>query len=123
MKADPVPNVLDQNCPTRQVLNRIADKWSVLVLILLQEKKRRFNELKRQVGGISQKMLSQTLKQLERDGLVKRTAFPTVPVTVEYEITPLGATLADAVDGLRIWAESHLKDVAAAQTRYDAKAG
>lgn len=118
----PPPNVLDPDCPTRQVLDRIADKWSVLVLILLSGEKQRFNALRRRIGGISQKMLSQTLKQLERDGLVTRTAFPTVPVTVEYAITPLGATLAEAVNGLRVWAETHMGEVAAAQERYDRKA-
>ena len=120
---EPCPNVLDANCPTRRVLDRIADKWSVLVLILLLAEKRRFNALRREIGGISQKMLSQTLKDLERDGLVTRTAFATVPVTVEYAITPLGATLAQAVDGLRVWAETHIAAVEAAQTRYDSATG
>jgi DNA-binding HxlR family transcriptional regulator len=79
----------------------------------------RFNALRRRIDGISQKMLSQTLKSLERDGLVKRRAIATVPVTVEYSITPLGVTLAKAVDPLRSWAETHLKEVQAAQRRYD----
>lgn len=120
---DKIPNVLNANCPTRQVLDRVADKWSVLILILLKEEKRRFNALRREIGGISQKMLSQTLKGLERDGLVSRTAYPTVPVTVEYAITPLGATLAQAVDGLRAWAEGNLEAVSHAQRRYDAQTG
>lgn len=123
MMDDLAPNVLDPSCPTRQVLDRIADKWSVLVLILLREEKQRFNALRRQIGGISQKMLSQTLKELERDGLVTRTAFPTVPVTVEYAITPLGTTLAGTVDAIRVWAETHLGEVEAAQKRYDSTAG
>ncbi|MGX9963778.1 winged helix-turn-helix transcriptional regulator [Roseomonas sp. F4] len=114
-----LPNAYDANCPTRLVLDRIADKWAVLLLILLAEAPHRFNALRRRIDGLSQKMLSQTLKSLERDGLVTRTAFPTVPVTVEYAITPLGATLAERVDGLRLWAEQHMTDVQAAQARYD----
>jgi DNA-binding HxlR family transcriptional regulator len=80
----------------------------------------RFNALRRRIAGISQKMLSQTLKSLERDGLVRRRAIATVPVTVEYSITPLGVTLANAVDPLRRWAEQNLREVFAAQRRYDA---
>ncbi|WP_315831497.1 helix-turn-helix domain-containing protein [Bradyrhizobium prioriisuperbiae] len=112
-------NVYAAECPTRVILDRVGDKWAVLLLLLLMEGPRRFNELRRAVGGISQKMLSQTLKSLERDGLVRRRAIATVPVTVEYSITPLGLTLAQAVDPLRQWAENNLKDVQAAQRRYD----
>jgi len=113
------PNVYDANCPTRQVLNRIADKWAVLVLVLLVDGPVRFNRLRRTVDGLSQKMLSQTLKSLERDGLVYREAKATVPVTVEYSITPLGLTLAETVEAIKIWAESHIADVQKAQKRYD----
>lgn len=113
------PNVYDANCPTRMVLDRIADKWAVLVLGLLVDEPVRFNQLRRSIDGLSQKMLSQTLKNLERDGLVHRRAFATVPVTVEYSITPLGRTLAATVDSLRIWAEAHIGDVERAQKRYD----
>lgn len=108
-----------EDCPTRQVLDRIADKWTVLLLILLSRRSWRFNELRREIGGLTQKMASQTLKGLERDGLVTRKVTPTVPVTVEYSITPLGRTLSDTVDSLRIWAEQHLPDVAKAQKQYD----
>lgn len=108
-----------QDCPTRLVLDRIADKWTVLLLILLSRRPWRFNELRREIGGLTQKMASQTLKGLERDGLVKRKVTPTVPVTVEYSITPLGRTLSDTVDSLRIWAEQHMPDVARAQKLYD----
>ncbi len=114
-----VPNTYAATCPTRMVLDRVADKWTVLVLGLLAESPHRFNELRRKIGGLSQKMLSQTLKTLERDGLVDRRAFATVPVTVEYSITPLGLTLARTVDGLRLWAETHMTDVLTAQRRYD----
>lgn len=113
------PNVYAAQCPTRVILDRVGDKWAVLLLLLLMETPRRFNELRRAIGGISQKMLSQTLKSLERDGLVRRRAIATVPVTVEYSITPLGLTLAQAVDPLRQWAENNLKEVQAAQRRYD----
>lgn len=115
-------NIYAQNCPTRLVLDRIADKWAVLVLGLLERQPVRFNQLKRQIEGISQKMLSQTLRSLERDGLVHRKAIPTVPVTVEYSITPLGRTLSATVDGLRIWAETHIGQVLSAQQSYDSKA-
>lgn len=113
------PNAYDANCPTRQVLDRIADKWAVLVLGLLADGPVRFNRLRRSIDGLSQKMLSQTLKSLERDGLVHRRAIATVPVTVEYSITPLGRTLAQTVDALRIWAEAHIAEVQKAQRRYD----
>lgn len=113
-------NSYDPQCPTRQVLDRIGDKWTVLVLILLLDEPVRFNELRRRVAGVSQKMLSQTLKSMERDGLVHRRAIATVPVTVEYSITPLGQTLAALVDQMRLWAEQNLGHVLAAQRRYDA---
>ena len=117
MKANPY----SADCPTRQILDRVGDKWAVLILLLLRHEALRFNQLRRGIEGISQKMLSQVLKSLERDGLVKRRAIATVPVTVEYSITPLGKTLAAAVDPLRDWAETNLKDVLAAQRRYDAQ--
>jgi DNA-binding HxlR family transcriptional regulator len=113
-------NAYATRCPTRLVLDRIADKWAVLVLGLLADRPVRFNQLRRQIEGISQKMLSQTLKSLERDGLVLRKVTPTVPVTVEYSITPLGLTLSATVDGLRIWAETHIEKVLLAQQQYDA---
>jgi DNA-binding HxlR family transcriptional regulator len=113
------PNAFAADCPTRRVLDRIGDKWAVLILILLSRGTKRFNELRRLIDGVSQKMLSQTLKSLERDGLVSRRVIASVPVTVEYSITPLGLTLHKAVDGLRIWAESHLGEVETAQRRYD----
>src|SRR5271163_4596031 len=117
MKANPY----SADCPTRQILDRVGDKWAVLILLLLRQEPMRFNQLRRAIEGISQKMLSQVLKSLERDGLIRRRAIATVPVTVEYSITPLGITLAAAVDPLRDWAESHLKEVQVAQRRYDAQ--
>lgn len=112
-------DVYKADCPTRQVLDRIGDKWTVLVLILLSDGALRFNALRRAIPGVSQKMLSQVLKALERDGMVSRRAFATVPVTVEYSITALGGTLVETVDQLRLWAERHLPDVQKAQTRFD----
>ena len=117
MKANPY----SADCPTRQILDRVGDKWAVLILLLLRSEPMRFNALRRAIAGISQKMLAQVLRSLERDGLVRRRVIATVPVTVEYSILPLGATLAAAVDPLRDWAERNLKDVLAAQRRYDAQ--
>ena len=113
------PNPYSANCPTRLVLDRVADKWTVLVLGLLGNGPVRFNRLRREVEGLSQKVLAQTLRKLERDGLISRTAFPTVPVTVEYALTPLGHTLAAAVEPLRLWAEDHIEEVLRAQQAYD----
>ena len=114
-------NAYSADCPTRQILDRVGDKWAVLILLLLRSEPMRFNALRRAIEGISQKMLAQVLRSLERDGLVRRRVIATVPVTVEYSILPLGATLAAAVDPLRDWAERNLKDVLAAQRRYDAQ--
>jgi len=104
-------DVYIQTCPTRLVLDRLADKWAVLVLGKLDEQPVRFNQLKREIDGISQKVLSQTLKKLERDGLVSRSVFATVPVTVEYAITPLGRTLTSTVAALTRWAEENIEAV------------
>ncbi|RDJ20617.1 transcriptional regulator [Bosea caraganae] len=113
------PDPFDAKCPTRQVLDRIGDRWAVLILISLEQRTMRFNELRRRIEAISQKMLSQTLKSLERDGLVNRKVFATVPVTVEYSLTPLGRTLSQTVHALTLWAETHIGEVAQAQQRYD----
>jgi DNA-binding HxlR family transcriptional regulator len=117
------PDAYSADCPTRQILDRIGDKWAVLILLLIRNEPMRFNALRRTIEGISQKMLSQVLKSLERDGLIRRRAIPTVPVTVEYSITSLGTTLAAAVDPLRDWAERYLTEVLAAQRRYDGQKG
>ena len=114
-------DVYEERCPTRMVLDRIADKWALLILDRLREGPVRFNHLRRDIKGISQKVLSQTLKKLERDGLVSRAVFPTVPVTVEYALTPLGRTLTDAVAAIAHWAERNMDEVLAAQAAYDAR--
>ena len=112
--------VYDKDCPTRHALDRIADKYTVLVIIFLEDAPRRFNELQRMITGISQKMLTQTLRSLERDGLVTRTVFAEVPPRVEYALTPLGETLIDPLAALRNWAEQHIEAVVIAQAEYDA---
>lgn len=109
------------DCPTRRLLDRIADKWTTLLLTTLDGGAMRFNALKRRIGGVSQKMLSQTLRQMERDGLVLRHVEPTVPVSVTYEITPLGRTLVAALTPMIDWAETRMADVEAARRAYDAR--
>ena len=112
-------DVYAKNCPTRLLLDRIADKWTVLLLTTLSAGPMRFNALKRRVEGVSQKMLSQTLRQLERDGLVTRSVEATVPVSVTYAITPLGETLVEALQPVIDWAESRMPMVAEAQATFD----
>jgi DNA-binding HxlR family transcriptional regulator len=120
---DPLPlrlgDAYNPDCPTRQVLDRIGDKWAVLVLLSLKDGPVRFNDLRRRIGAISQKMLSQTLKSLERDGLVSRAAFPTVPVTVEYALTPLAGGLIGILDQITRWAEAHVGDIMASRRALD----
>src|SRR4051812_32354698 len=94
------PSVLDEKCGAQRVLERIATKWTALVIHVLARGTRRYSELQREVGGISQKMLTQTLRGLERDGLVERTVYPVVPPRVEYALTPLGQTLVEPLGSL-----------------------
>lgn len=115
-------DVFEDRCPTRLVLDRLADKWALLILDTLRSEPVRFNQLRRTIHGISQKVLSQTLKKLERDGLISRRIFATVPVTVEYALTPLGRTLTDTVAAIAHWAEANMEAVLAAQSAYDAAA-
>jgi DNA-binding HxlR family transcriptional regulator len=112
-------NAYQAECPTRLMLNRIADKWTVLVLGLLESETKRFNTLHREIGGVSQKMLTQTLRGLERDGLVSRTIYPSVPPRVEYTVTALGKTLVGLLAALRVWSETHIEEVLEAQQNYD----
>ena len=113
------PNVLSAQCPTRQALDLIADKWTTLLIYLLSRGKQRYGDLHRQVGGISQKMLTQTLRKLERDGLVTRHIFPEVPPRTEYELTKLGHTLIEPMGALCEWAGNHLSELEQARKRYD----
>lgn len=103
------------------VLSRIGDKWTVLVVMLLGSGPKRFNELKRMTGGISQRMLTFTLRALERDGLVTRTQFPTIPPRVEYELTPLGHSLRGPIQALGFWASENYQVIARARTAFDAR--
>jgi len=114
-------------CPSRKLLDRIADKWVTLVLCALGGDGRpqplRYSELSRRLAGVSQKMLTQTLRSLERDGLITRTVTPTVPVTVSYQLTDLGLSLHRMVRGLKTWAEAHMDDVLAHRASYDSPPG
>ncbi len=105
----------------REVLNRVGDKWSVLIVQLLAGGPKRFSDLRRAIEGISQRMLTLTLKGLERDGLVTRTVYPTVPPRVEYELTDLGRTLRKPIQTLAQWAQENREQIQAARNRYDAK--
>jgi DNA-binding HxlR family transcriptional regulator len=104
------------------ILARVGDKWSVLVIMQLAGRPRRFNELKRKIGGISQRMLTLTLRGLERDGLVKRTVFPTIPPRVDYELTTLGQSLKTPVENLGRWAFSNLPEIESARATFDKNA-
>lgn len=111
-------------CPfVRDVLTRIGDKWSVLVIVLLGDSTHRFNELRRMIAGISQRMLTLTLRGLERDGLVTRAVYPTVPPRVEYALTPLGKTLLKTVADLAQWAVDNRRDVERARDQFDRREG
>ena len=103
------------------VLSRIGDKWTVLIVMMLAERPRRFNELKRAIGGISQRMLTLTLRGLERDGLVSRTVFPTIPPRVDYALTDLGHSLRVPVKALGDWAFEHIACIDAARQDYDGR--
>lgn len=105
----------------RDVLSRVGDKWSVLVVSMLSDRPLRFNELRRSIEGISQRMLTLTLRGLERDGLVTRTVTPSVPPRVDYELTELGRTLLDPVQALAAWAGDHRGEIARARERFDRK--
>ena len=106
-------------CPIRDVLNQIGDKWSTLFLALLGEKPHRFGELRRAVPDISQRMLTQTLRDLQHDGLVAREVFPTVPPGVEYRLTPLGRSLLEPLVQLIQWAGSHHEEIKQARQRFE----
>ena len=108
-----------QTCEIRDLLDRLADKWSLLVVELLGDGTRRFSELRREIDGISQRMLTRTLRQLERDGLVRREVHPVVPPRVDYTLTALGATLLKAVEPLVRWTRSHRDEIATARIDYD----
>lgn len=114
------PDPYDRNCPSRTVLDRIGDRWTVLVVGALTRGPMRFSELSRRIDGVSQKMLTQTLRGLERDGLVTRTVHPEVPPRVEYELTATGRTLTEPLAALDAWARAHIDDVMRSREEYDA---
>jgi DNA-binding HxlR family transcriptional regulator len=108
-------------CPSRQLLDRMSDKWVTLVLCALQDRPQRYSQLARTIAGVSQKMLTQTLRSLERDGMLTRSVTATVPVTVTYELTELGRSLLVVFAQLKDWAESHMGAVLEARASYDAQ--
>jgi DNA-binding HxlR family transcriptional regulator len=120
--ADPFQWDTREDCQVRQILDRVADKWSLLVIALLENRRLRFTELRREIDGVSQRMLTVTLRSLERDGLVKRTVHPVVPPRVEYELTALGGTLHTTIRSLVTWTEAHQGEIAAARAAYDRRA-
>jgi DNA-binding HxlR family transcriptional regulator len=108
-------------CPSRRLLDRISDKWVALAVKSLMDGPKRYSEVSHQLAGVSQKMLTQTLRGLERDGMVTRTVTPSVPVRVDYELTPLGESLAGVLAQLKAWAEQHMPEVDRARAEYDAR--
>jgi DNA-binding HxlR family transcriptional regulator len=114
------PSHSKETCPAiREVLNRVGDKWSVLVIALLGDGPKRFSELRRSIEGVSQRMLTLTLRGLERDGLLTRTVYPTVPPRVDYALTKLGETLLDPIQALSAWAGEHRFEIQAAREKFD----
>lgn len=108
------------DCEVRQILDRIADKWSLLVISLLEERTMRFGELRREIDGISKRMLTVTLRNLERDGLIHRSVYAEVPPRVEYRLSPMGCTLIDTIQALVAWTEEHREQIARARDEFDA---
>jgi DNA-binding HxlR family transcriptional regulator len=113
------PDVFRADCLSRHVLELIADHWTPLVIYTLEDGTMRFSQLLKRIDGISQKMLTQTLRAMERNGLVQRVVYPVVPPIVEYSLTPLGQTLREPMKALKVWAYGHLQEVAHARTTYD----
>src|SRR3954447_22285708 len=113
-------NVYIAECPTRRLVDTLGDKWVTLVLCALAEAPQRYTELARRIAGVSQKMLTQTLRTLERDGLLSRAVTPSVPVRVDYALTPLGASLMPVVRQIKAWAEANMDAVLQARAAYDA---
>ena len=122
-RAKPVPayNVYSADCPTRTVLDIVADKWTSLLIVALLPGTKRFQQLKREIGGITQKMLTQTLRSLERNGLVERRAYATVPPRVEYTLTRLGQTLSETLEALQDWSVAHVEEILRARKLMDAR--
>lgn len=115
-------DVYSAKCPTRQVLDHIAGKWTILIVDALLEGTMRYTDLSRRIEGVSQKMLTQTLRALEADGFITRTVHPTIPPRVDYSLTDLGHSLAKPITALRQWTETHINDIERARTRATSKA-
>ncbi|MEU2072817.1 helix-turn-helix domain-containing protein [Streptomyces sp. NPDC013489] len=116
-------DVYSAKCPTRQVLDHIAGKWTVLIVDALLEGTLRYTDLSRRIEGVSQKMLTQTLRSLEADGFVTRTVYPTIPPRVEYALTELGQSLGEPIAALRRWTETHINEIERARARAASAAG
>ncbi len=114
-------NAFSVTCPAHKILARVLNKWTGLVVRCLSNGTMRYSGIRRAIGGISQKMLTQTLRELEADGLIERKVYPVVPPKVEYSLTPLGRTLLKPLIGLGNWAETHQPEIEAANTRYERK--
>ena len=117
------PDAYLKGCASRTVLEVIANKWTNLAVCALKERPLRFGELRRRLDGVTQKMLTQTLRALERNGLVTRTVYPTIPPRVDYELTDLGRDVAGLLDGILVWSEEHVAEITAAREQYDAADG
>jgi DNA-binding HxlR family transcriptional regulator len=113
-------NVFDPNCPTRLILDRLGDKWTVLVVLRLRSGPLRFTELRDGIGQVAPKVLTQTLRRMERDGLLTREVFPEIPPRVVYTLTPMGASLTAPISVLTDWAETHMPAITRSQQQYDA---
>lgn len=116
---EPPADVLHANCPSRMILDQVADKWSILILSVLRDGPLRFNVMKRRLEGITQKSLTQALRRLERNGIVARRVIATSPVAVEYSVTPLGQTLKGAFQALHAWTVTYMPEIAKAQQAFD----
>ncbi|KUM29722.1 HxlR family transcriptional regulator [Arthrobacter sp. EpRS66] len=114
-------NVFVQNCPSREIMQRLGDKWTPLVLLALADGPLRFSELRQLIGSVTPKVLTSTLRTLERDGLVQRTVYAQVPVRVDYELTDIGHSLQGPMEILRRWSESHASKVLQARDEFDAR--
>jgi len=115
------PDAFARDCASRVILDRIGDRWTVLVVVALADGRLRFSELRTRIEGITPKVMTQTLRALERDGLITREVFAEVPPRVEYELTELGHDLLTPIDAIRIWAEQHATRIVANRDRYDAR--
>jgi DNA-binding HxlR family transcriptional regulator len=116
------PDIHNPDCPSRGVLDRISDKWTALIVLVLRDGPLRFGDLRIRVGGVAPKVLTETLRRLERDGLLTRTAHAEVPPRVEYELTALGHSLAEPITAITAWAEEHMLQITRARERYDGRA-